>query len=530
MLKLWIAAVGFSGILPLVSAAQEAVPRIVTPSSASVTAEGSQRLFSGQDFNFTLQFDKAPQDHRGGEINYQFDNVRYSKPFNPMDLMGRISKSGKTELIDGRADYKNLKLHITDLMLPGTWKLVKVTLGRRVQTPVSIPDNITFEIPEMPPVAVSIDAPSSVRAGQQFKVKFTLDKYPQELTEGCVLWLSVNLPQASRPITPANGVPMNAIELKPDQHSYEMSGSFDTEFPGGTWQGEMRILANRPSSDSAYQPSPKLEDFCRAPRLERDVRLEGAVRFTLLVEPDLDLVTATSVAVIVNSSQIQLLLAEAERLRAKYQDLKKRLNSENMAASQDILRDSIKTALDDLDKTEAEYKKRGKDPSPPQAVDIFFDDIRLNYKNARKDLANTPAQVLQAGPRLQRVGLVEGGGSLRLNPPSEAVLASILHEANAYYAAASSGYVTFNLQVYSVPEGATISYRLMGDKYEVSPRVTDSKIENLPIGKYCIRLQKEGYADWEGPYDAPRETERSIKGVLEQRRNPSGIEECRTPE
>jgi hypothetical protein len=241
------------------------------------------------------------------------------------------------------------------------------------------------------------------------------------------------------------------------------------------------------------------------------------LQLRLNVEPAVGLVTPTSVAVLVNPSQADLLRDEAKRLKAKAQHIRQQLSSESVAANQVLLRNSVQEAMSELGKTEDAYKGMGGEPSYAKAINAFFDDIRVNYGEAIKNLPNDSATARRTGPRLERVSAALGDPSIHLNPASEAVLGSILHNVKAYNVVASAGKLTFDLEVYSVPEGATISYRLLGDAYETAPRVTDSKIENLPIAVWYIRLQKTGYRDWEGRYDATTETERSIKGTLRRR-------------
>jgi hypothetical protein len=393
-------------------------------------------------------------------------------------------------------------------MLPGTWKLVEVTLGRKVMRSVAIRENITFEIPQIPPTVVRIQAPGSVRAGQRLTFKVTLDQYPKDPTKGCVvLTLSGILRQAGpsgQPDPRGFGVSVNAVEIKPDKLSYELSGSFDPDLPTGQWLGEVFVYA---------QGAPPMYRMpCRSPRLE------GDVRFTFTVEPALGLVTPTSVAVTVNPSQIQLLIAEADRLKAKALHLRQQLSSENMAANQVLLQSNLKEALADLDRTEASYKEKGLDTSSAQAVNIFFDDIRISYGDALTALAKNMAQVRQAGPRLELVNAAMAGSSPRLNRASAAVLSSIMHNAKAYDVVASSKSMTFNLDVYSEPKGATISYRLRGGEYHPLDHETDWRIENLTRAVYLIRLQKPGYEDKEVPFDAIDSTSTSIDVRLERKR------------
>jgi hypothetical protein len=230
------------------------------------------------------------------------------------------------------------------------------------------------------------------------------------------------------------------------------------------------------------------------------------------------LVTPTSVTVTVNPSQIQLLLAEADRLKAKAEHLKQMLNSENMAANQVLLRNSVKEAMTDLDKTEASYKEKGEkgtEPSYAQAVNVFFNDIRFDYGEVLKSLANDSARLRQTSPRLVVVNLALGGSSPRLNRASEAVLKSILHNARAYDIMASSGTTKFDLEVSSEPKEATVSYRQRLDpEYQTLDHKTDWRIPNLYHATYFIRFQKSGYEEQVITFNGGESTSTSVNVQL----------------
>jgi hypothetical protein len=134
-----------------------------------------------------------------------------------------------------------------------------------------------------------------------------------------------------------------------------------------------------------------------------------------------------------------------------------------------------------------------------------------------KVLASGTAKAQNGGPRLELVK--SASGSLhRLSPASDTVLKSILHNVQVYEFAASSGELTFNLEVHSFPDHATISYRQHGDKeYTFISHLTDWRIENLPIGVYLIRVQKAGYEDNEEPFDAGTTSVPSITITLEKK-------------
>ena len=489
-LELWIAVVGFLGVLSFAASAQDARNPLVTPTTASVSPGERQRLVAGEIFSFQLQFHPAPDGYGGGQIRYHFRLMESGSSTGRGPGRDEPFFQGEIPLQDGLGIY-NVSLPINDYMPPGKWKLVDVYVGRRVQKEVPIEGNVTFEIPEFPPLVIHTQAPREVEAGHQFIFRITLNEFPKRLSQRCALMLSAQLRQGPN-MTPYPTV--KEIEVKPDQLTYEFSAAFDPDNPSGPWQGEVWDYS-RPLDGNGP---------CRYPLLS------GDVRFNFTVKPNRGLVTPTSVAVTVNPSQIQLLRAAAERLRVKAQHLKVLLSSENIAANQVILRTGLQEAMADLDATEKTYKEKGVDPSFAPAVNVFFGDIRLDYNAALKTLADDSAHVPQNGLRLEHVNVTLDGRSPRLSSVSEAVLASILHNAKAYDLVASTKLMTFNLDVFSEPKGATISYHQRGEEYQFLDHDTDWRIENLPRAVYFIRLQKPGYEEKEIPFNGVESTSTSI--------------------
>lgn len=463
--------------LSLIATAQETQHRVETPSAASVSAGQSQRLVPGQVFSFQLRFDKAPDGYGGGWIYYEFQTAGSPSAF------GRSTVGNKTDLHDGQAIY-TLSLPITDSMLPGSWSLAKVTLGRNVPRAVPISDNVSFVIPSPPPVVLHVRAPASVRAGRMLTFSVTLDEYPRGLAEGCEPALHGYLRQAV-PNLNALAVRLKNLSLKPNQLSYEFSGLIDPETPAGPWQGEVHLLVQRPGGEDC-----------------RPLQEKGDNQFAFSVEPALGLVTPTSVAVTVNPSQIQLLLGEADRLKAKAQHLRDKLTSDNETANQVLLRASLLEAIADVDKTEQEYKQNGVEQPSTRAVNAFFDDIRYEYGEALKSLANESARAPQNEPQLLPVGATAAGSSSHLTRASAAALKSILHNAIAYEVAASAGTLTVNLNVVSYPQGATVSYWQRTDPETTTlDSKTNCQIPNLYRAGYQIRFQKSGYEEQTIPFD-----------------------------
>jgi hypothetical protein len=504
-LKLWITALGISGMLSIGSLAQDSGAKLETPGSVSASAGESQRLSPPQVFTFQLRFDQAPDGYGGGQISYRFALVESG----PMGSYARKSQrviEGQTDLHDGQAIY-TFSFPIGEAMVPGRYRLVSVRLGRAVVNEVPIKNNVTFEIPGLPPVFMHTEAPAATVAGHKFVFKVTVDQFPTGMEPYCAPMIYADLVQFSGVGQSNRNEPilrLSPIKLERETRVYEMSGVFLPDSPSGTWHGRVSLLGQ--VVDPRFRDDP-----CTFPPVE------GNTIFSFTVEPSPGLVTPTSVGVTANPSQIDLLVGEADRLRATAQHLKDKLDSENVAANRDLLRDTLQKADAALDKTEDTFKQRGTDQSSIRVVNAFFDDIRYDYGEALKALANDSAGIYSPSPRLLLVGEAVGS-SPHLTLATTAALNSILHNVRAYDVVATSTTLTFSLEVYSDPDGATISYRQRNQEYHFVDHETDWRIENLPRGVYFIRVQKSGYEDNEKQFDAMDNTSTSIKIPMKRKR------------
>jgi hypothetical protein len=241
--KVWIVAVGLLGVLPLALVAQETGPRLETPSSAVVTAGSSPRVAPGQVFLFQLRLNVAPEGYGGGEIDY---TSQIGQPPRPLGFpYEQTSFNGKADLHDGQAIY-TLSVPIVESMLPGTWKLASVRLGKAVMSPIAVPDNVAFQIPDLPPVVIRLEAPSSVIASQRLVFKVILEQPPSGLDPQCVVALGVSLRQGLPNGQPSPGgysVRVGNVDLDSGRGSYEASGSLAPDAPDGQWQGSVNIYA-----------------------------------------------------------------------------------------------------------------------------------------------------------------------------------------------------------------------------------------------------------------------------------------------
>ena len=494
-LNSWILFGGFCALSWNMSLAQR---RLETPSAATVSAPESSTLVPGDVFDFQIRFNNAPDGYGGGYITYVLS--LQGNTWLGMSGTQTPRMSGQTELHDGQAIY-TFSVPIIDAMIPGTWKLTEVALERTTKTSVPVVDNVSFVIPAVSALHIHVEAPATVRAGQRFVFKVDFKEPPKARDPACSLTVQALLQPEVSNIDPYK-VSTKPIEAKPDVLSYELSGDFAPDLPSGLWRGEVSIVEH--SNQGQY---------CRTPPLE------GDRQFSFLVENNPGLVTPTSATVIVNPSQIQLLLGEADRLKARAQHLKEQLNAETAEGNQTLLRQSLKQSISDVDQTEAKFKQSVEPASSLAEVNTFFDDIRFDYGEALKILMEDSSQARFDGPGLLSVSAQVGKLTPHLTRASATVLKTILRTAQAYDLVAESKTLTFNLWVYSVPDGAAISYWLRGGTPHTVDHETDWEIENLTRAVYLIQVQKSGYEPKEITFDAINNQNTSVKIPLERSRH-----------
>jgi hypothetical protein len=223
-------------------------------------------------------------------------------------------------------------------------------------------------------------------------------------------------------------------------------------------------------------------------------------------------VTPTSVKVIVNPSQVQLLRGEIDRLNAKAQNIKEELRLKSPADRQALLLGGLNDAAAELATTEKTYKEQGKEPSYIPAIDMFFGDIKLTYDQAIKALTDSSVRAPQTGPRLKSVNAVLGSPS-----PRDLALGSIERNIKAYALAVSNKAISFNLEVTSEPMGAQIFYKRDDEDFQRWGHDTNATLYNLIRAAYTIRLQLDGYVTQDRPFDANKDPSTSINIPLDRK-------------
>ena len=484
--------------------AQETKVNREIPSAASVTAGEFERLIPGQKFGFRLQFNQAPDLYgKGGVIKYTFQNTAYEAEAASRARFPNFSGltvSGETPIKNGESDY-SLSLTVLNSMGKGTWKLTSVTIGEAIQKSVPFRGNVTFDIVSPQPLRINLKAPSDVEAGRDFRLNVTFLEIPH-ITDSCVLGISSSVRAIDNQEQLRSSVfsaQIDPIRITPDKLSYDLTVRFPPDLPASKWRADASVL----SLSGNYID-------CAVPGLSGDTSATFDVRSAV------GLVTPTAASVTVNPSQIELLRGEANQLNAKARSLHATLKTSDVAANK-VLIDSLQNLLTALDRTELSYKQRGSQGSSIREVDSFFNDIRLSYREALQSLRTNGAQVSPSNPQFLSAKLAVDRSQHKLNSALVAGIATIVHNANAFDIVASTRSVTFDLSVFSVPNGAIISWRLRGGEYQKSDHETDWQIKNLPRAVYSIRVQKNGYEDNEVPFDAIDNTNTSVSIPLKRK-------------
>ncbi|HVZ84909.1 MAG TPA: hypothetical protein VG893_14630 [Terracidiphilus sp.] len=462
---------------------------------------GGTTLTPGQEFIFQIRLDKAPEGYEGGNILYEFKNIHGTEaPF--QRRVWQKQMQGSVRIQNGESIYTS-SLKITEQMESGTWELVDMQIGDNTIIPIKLPDNVIFQIPAPTPVTVSAQFPLTARAGEDVSLTATIEQFPTGLLPGCHIALSaglVKLPSDSNRVQKISQVDMKSFTVESNQHSYHFSGHIASDMPSGTWiiGVYLSVFGDRPRPDTGLSRT-----ICHLPELR------GETKSSITILPAEHLITPTSAVVVINPSQAELLQGAADRLRAKADQIKKRTAESINPANQDFLLEIVKDALKDLDQTEIEFKDMNKEPIAP-AVNIFFDDLRAAYEYPTKPYPRDHVQFRNRANR-QVPLLISAIASVGdITPEAEAVLISVMHNVSAYELVASTKALTFDLDVYSDPDDASISYRLRTGDFTTVEHNTDWIIQNLPRAVYIIRLKKQGFKEQEVEFDAISSRQTSV--------------------
>jgi len=340
-------------------------------------------------------------------------------------------------------------------------------------------------------VSVYIEPTSEpVRAGESVNLNFTLDRAPN-FGEG-EIQVTVAGPQAS------NAKLMGKVKIHPGVRIYQVSIHVPPSAPGGTWSVDKVTL------------------FTGAQEIPLPFKNQ-----TFQVAANPNIVFPTSVQVTLSLSEAQLLRTEAVYLRARLQALKANIAVGSQNSTQGSVAQALRTKIDAelgfLAATEARFHAlSSSEPQANGAASVFFGDLRVSYEDAKAQLKDRSTRSEWSGS-FKWASL--SSSQVSNQRPAYPVLAQAVFrvfEQNelAYVTVANAESLTFDLDVSTSPEGATISYRRRGDSYRQHPDQTNSVIRALPYAIWTVRLQKQGYRDEEREHDPFREPNHVINVPL----------------
>jgi len=329
--------------------------------------------------------------------------------------------------------------------------------------------------------------PGPVKAGEDTNLTVTLDKAPN--FEGGEIRVMIVGPEKSNATLPAK------IDTHPGVGTYHIAIHIPPSAPGGTWTVSQVMFFTG----------------------VKEIPLRAGTTFQVLARPDI--ILPTTAQIIVSPSQAQLLRSAAAQLQSRIQMLKAdlaagRLNASNSPSLNDILSRRIDMELGFLRATEATFHSLATpEAQPDSSASIFFADLRVSYNEAKVQLRSQIRARTMFVPA--SLALPQDVGEHSQYPMlAQAVFRVFEQNELAYKTVADTGNLTFDLEVSTTPQGATISYRRRGDAYHQNPNQTNSVIKGLPYAIWTVRLQEPGYQDEEREHDPFREPNHVINVQL----------------
>jgi len=319
--------------------------------------------------------------------------------------------------------------------------------------------------------SATVEGPAVVKAGEVANFTITLDQ-PPNFDGGRIyaeFWAN------------NKAVGGAAVGVNRNTRTYPLSFLVPIDSPAGTWVLHTLLFA---AGNNIQQP----------------LAISRTISFQVL--PASDLRYPTSAEVTINLSQAQLLRTEASKLQRQVQDLKALLSSQIRGGITGILGRTVRDALEALNSTEASFRKLATTGArDAEAATVFFDDLRLSYQDAASTVRQST--LLPSGELLH----VSQNGAARGNypPAAHAVLRSFEQNELAYTLVADTQSLVFNLDVQSVPAGATVCYHRKNDPCHPHPNQTNSTIPSLPYAIWIVHFEKLGYKAEDREHDPFRE-------------------------
>jgi hypothetical protein len=319
--------------------------------------------------------------------------------------------------------------------------------------------------------SATVEGPAVVKAGEEARFSVTLDR-PPNFDNGGVYYEFR---------TGDEGTFSSSFSVDRSHTTYTFGVVVPIDSPAETWVLKKLIFV---AGNSIRQP----------------LTMSHTITFKVL--PVSGLRFPTSADVSINLSQVQLLRMEASKLQRQLQDLKVRLSSPKKSDLTGILGRTVRDALEALNATEASFRKLATtgDADLP-AAKVFFDDLRLSYHDAASTVRQSASMAKGQVLRVSQDEIARGN----YPPAAYAVLRSFEQNELAYTVVADTQSLVFNLDVQSVPTGATVCYHRRNDPCHPHPNQTNSTIPSLPYAIWVVHFEKRGYNAEDREHDPFRE-------------------------
>jgi hypothetical protein len=323
--------------------------------------------------------------------------------------------------------------------------------------------------------AASADTPTDiVKAGEVISFTITVDRPPN--FNGANLFYIIRDPNGSRM--------QSGIQLEPMKRVYRLDIKVPPAATGGTWS-----LSELNFYSGSGVPIP--------------VKFKPV---TFRVIANRDLVFPTAAEAQINPSQIQLLRRESVSLQTRIQALKANLARFQPPFKRDplieVLERNLKEALADVQRTERTFIELGGNQPALSSGKVFFADLRASYLQALLDLDQAHQAKISNADSIRDVVFID---QPRYPALAQGPLRVLEQNELAYFVVATKEDFTFNLEVNSVPAGATVFFWRRGDSERKNNNPTNSTLAALPYAIWFVRLQMPGYKDEEREHDPFRE-------------------------
>jgi len=337
--------------------------------------------------------------------------------------------------------------------------------------------------------SAAVSGDEIVKAGEDFNFTITLDQAPNFDGGGVqVVFTEPDDTQFGR-----------GVGLKSGQTVVRDVYHVPLSAAGGKWRVKVNGFEDGSSRLILFKPAPEV---------------------TFLVIPKLGLIYPSSAQVTVNPSQQQFLRKEALRLQDQLQNLKAAILAERSESRIRVeLLSSLAAAVKSLDSTEIEFRRLDTDKVQSEAAKVFFDDLRVSYRDIQTQLNKHQLRSQSFGSIVtaSMTNAAQANGSEADYPiAAKATFRAFEQNELAYNTVANAETLIFNLTVTSNPSGAVVSYRRRGDPYHQNPDPTNTVITALPLAIWTVQFQKVGYKTIEREHDPFTATNHVINVELEK--------------